>query len=50
MNTPSIIVIGIVAVVFIAIVIKLIIDKKKGKNGCAGGCDGCSMKGFCDKK
>ena len=49
MNWPTIIVAGIVALVFIAIVTSAIINKKKGKHACScgGGCSGCAMSGTC---
>ncbi|MBR3836420.1 MAG: FeoB-associated Cys-rich membrane protein [Clostridia bacterium] len=49
MNAPTIIVAAIVAVVFLAIIIKAIVDKKNGKSSCSCGCScsGCAMKGAC---
>ncbi|MBR5262887.1 MAG: FeoB-associated Cys-rich membrane protein [Clostridia bacterium] len=49
MNTPTIIVASIVAVGFFAIIIKAIVDKKKGKSSCGCGCScaGCSLNGTC---
>lgn len=49
MNAPTIIVAAIVAVVFIAIIIKSVADKKKGKSSCSCGCScsGCAMSGAC---
>lgn len=46
---PTIIIASIVAVVFFAIIIKGIINKKNGKSSCScgGGCGGCAMKGTC---
>ena len=31
----------------LAIVLKMIRDKKKGKSGCGCGCSGCAMSGMC---
>lgn len=50
MNAPTIIVAAIVAVVFIAIIIKSVADKKKGKSSCACGCSGCAMSDVCHSK
>lgn len=49
MNAPTIIVASIVAVVFVAIIVKAVIDKKKGKSSCACGCSGCAMSDVCHK-
>ncbi len=50
MNAPTIITASIIAMLFIAIVVNAIRNKKKGKSPCAcsGGCSGCS--GCCDRK
>ncbi|MBQ8648552.1 MAG: FeoB-associated Cys-rich membrane protein [Clostridia bacterium] len=50
MNWPTIIVTAIVAAVFLAIVIKGIRDKKKGKSSCSCGCSGCAFKDSCNNK
>lgn len=48
MNWQTIVVAGIVAAVFVAIIVKAIIDKKKGKSSCScGSCGGCANKDFC---
>jgi hypothetical protein len=49
MNLPTIIVLAIVVAVFVGIIAKAIIDKKKGKSSCScgGSCSGCSMSGMC---
>ncbi len=49
MNVPTIIVASIVALIFFAIIIKAIVDKKNGKSSCSCGCScsGCAMKGTC---
>ncbi|MBQ3081356.1 MAG: FeoB-associated Cys-rich membrane protein [Clostridia bacterium] len=46
---PTIIIATVVAVVFIAIVVKGIINKKNGKSSCScgSGCGSCSLKGTC---
>lgn len=51
MNLPTIIVATIVAVVFFAIVIRGILNKKKGKSlcSCGGSCSGCAMSESCHK-
>ncbi|MBP3442480.1 MAG: FeoB-associated Cys-rich membrane protein [Clostridia bacterium] len=49
MNVPTLIVLLIVVAVFVGIIAKAIIDKKKGKSSCSCGCScsGCSMNGTC---
>ena len=47
MNTPTIIVASVVALVFVAIIAKSISDRKKGKSSCGCNCSGCAMKGTC---
>ena len=47
MDWPTIIVAAVVAGIFIAIVVRGIINKKKGKGGCSCGCGGCAMKDSC---
>ena len=50
MNWQTWVVLGVIAVIFLAIVIKGIINKKKGKHSCGcGGCSGCAMKDACHK-
>ena len=36
-----------VSLLCLAIVLKMIRDKKKGKSGCGCGCSGCAMSGMC---
>lgn len=43
----TIIVAAIVAGVFLAIVIRGILNKKKGKSSCGCGCSGCAMSDKC---
>jgi hypothetical protein len=43
----SIVVVAIVAAIFLAIVVRGIINKKKGKSSCSCGCSGCAMSGTC---
>ena len=47
MNVPTLIVLAIVVAVFVGIVAKMIVDKKKGKSSCYCGCSGCAMKDSC---
>lgn len=49
MNVPTLIVLAIVVAVFVGIVAKMIVDKKKGKSSCSCGCScaGCAMKDAC---
>ena len=43
----TIIISSIVAIVFVAIIVSMIKNRKKG--GCSCGCTGCSLKGSCHK-
>lgn len=47
---PTIIVGAIVAAIFIAVIVKMIKDKKAGKSSCSCGCAGCPMSGSCHNK
>jgi hypothetical protein len=50
MNAPTIIVLGIVVAVFVAIVAQEIIKKKKGESSCSCGCGGCAFRDSCHSK
>jgi hypothetical protein len=50
MNAPTIIVLGIVVAVFVAIVAREIIKKKKGESSCSCGCGGCAFRDSCQSK
>ncbi len=50
MNLPTIIVLGIIVAVFIAIVIYQIKNRKEGKCPCGGSCSGCALNGTCHKE
>jgi len=45
MNPPTIIVASIIAAIFVVIIVKGILDKKKGKSSCScgGSCGACGM-------
>lgn len=45
----SIILIVVIAAIFVAIITKGIINKKKGKSSCGCGCESCAMKDSCHK-
>ena len=45
---PTVIIGAIIAALFVAIIAKGIINKKKGK--CSCGCSGCAMAGICHEK
>ncbi len=47
MNIPTIIGVVVVSVIFIAIIVAGIINKKKGKTSCSCGCSACGMKDSC---
>lgn len=46
-NLPTILVLAVVAIVFFAIIIKGIINRKKGKTSCGCNCEGCALKDKC---
>ena len=48
-NAGTIAVGAAVAALFITLAVKLIKDKKQGKNSCCGGCSHCAMQGQCHK-
>ena len=50
MDWPTLIVAVIVAVIFLSIVVRGIINRKNGKGSCSCGCSGCAMKDACHKK
>ena len=47
MNIPSIIIAAVIGVIFVAIIVREIRNKKKGKSTCSCGCGGCAMSGMC---
>lgn len=47
MDLPTIIALIVIVGIVLALVIKLIIDKKQGKTSCSCGCGGCAMKDMC---
>lgn len=47
MTWQTLVVAAIVAAVFVAIIVKGIINKKKGKISCSCGCSSCANKDFC---
>ena len=47
MEGPTILVAAIVGAIFVAIVVRMIINKKNGKSSCSCGCGGCAMKDRC---
>ena len=47
---PDVIVIGIIAAILALIVVRSIINKKKGKTSCSCGCGGCAFKDSCHSK
>ena len=51
MNLPTIIIAAVIGVIFVAIVVKGIINKKNGKHSCScgGNCGACGMCSSCDK-
>ncbi len=48
-NMPTIIIGAIIAVIFVVIVIRGIIKRKRGERGCGCGCSGCPNSAVCHK-
>ena len=46
-NWLTIVITAIIAAIFLAIVIKGILNKKSGKSGCGCGCEHCTNAQFC---
>lgn len=46
-NLPTIITASIVAIIFVSIIAKGIINKKNGKSSCSCGCSGCASRDIC---
>ncbi|MBQ7106201.1 MAG: FeoB-associated Cys-rich membrane protein [Clostridia bacterium] len=49
-NLASIIVLTVVIAIITLVVIKMIKDKKNGKQNCSCGCEGCAFKDNCHTK
>lgn len=47
---PTIIIASLIAIVFLAIVIKEIKDKLNGKSSCGCSCGGCALKDTCHQQ
>ena len=43
-NLPTMVIAGIVAALFLAIVIRGIVKRRRGETGCGCGCSGCPKK------
>lgn len=46
-NLPTILVAGIIAIIFVAIVANEIRKRKRGQGSCSCGCSGCGMSDVC---
>ena len=46
-NWGNIVILGVIALVLVAIVISRIRAKRAGKGTCSCGCGGCAMQGVC---
>ena len=44
---PDVIVIAVIAAILAFIVVRSVINKKKGKRSCSCGCGGCAFKDSC---
>ncbi len=50
MNWQTFVIAGVIVVIVLAIIIKGILNKKKGKSSCACGCQNCPSASMCHKK
>ena len=48
-NWGTLLVGGVLALVVLAIVLRLIRNKKEGKSSCGCGCEGCALRDRCHK-
>ncbi len=49
-NAATIMICVILAVIVVAIIMKLIRDKRAGKSSCGCGCANCGMQGMCHEQ
>ena len=47
MDWPTVLVAAVVGAIFVAIVVRIVINKRNGKSSCSCGCGGCAMKDSC---
>lgn len=47
---PTIAVASVIGVIFVIIVVREIVNKKKGKSSCSCGCGGCAFKDSCHSR
>lgn len=50
MNTSTMIIAGLIALICLLILAGPILRKRRGKNSCCGMCGGCPMSGGCHSK
>ena len=50
MNPATILIAALVAVLFIAVIVRQIRRHRQGKSSCSCGCGGCAMSGNCQSK
>ena len=41
---------GVIGAAFVAVVVTMIVNKKRGKSTCSCGCGGCAMRDMCHKE
>lgn len=46
-NLPTVIIALVVAVIFIAIIVRGVMKRKRGESGCGCGCSGCPNSAAC---
>lgn len=46
-NLPTLLIAGLIAVVFIAIVVRGVIRRRRGEGGCSCGCGSCPNSAIC---
>ncbi len=49
-NLPTLLIAAVVAVLFIAVVVRGLIKRKRGESGCGCGCSNCPNSRLCHRK
>ena len=49
-NIATIAVSALIAAALTAVVIRMVLDRRKGKHSCGSSCSGCAMSGMCHKR
>ncbi|MBQ5321282.1 MAG: FeoB-associated Cys-rich membrane protein [Oscillospiraceae bacterium] len=49
-NLGTIVISLFLLVLIVAIILKIVKDKRNGKSSCGGSCSGCAMSGMCHRE